>query len=333
VLRRWTQAAAAMAVGEAVTRATGGFASSNGDSGEALDLGPARLTVTFGFGEGMFVKNGVDRYGLAASKPGPLVPIPRFSADELDPTLCNGDLCVQACADDPTVAFHAVRNLIELGRGAVVPRWAQLGFGRTSGFGRETPRNLMGFKDGTNNLDPTDVAQMRSHVWADEVSPNWMVNGTYMVVRRIRMRLEHWDASALNEQEQTIGRRKISGAPIGGQKETDPVNRSKIPLGAHIIQANPRQASSERERILRRGYSFVEGIDPEFREVEAGLLFICFQQDPRRQFIPIQTRLDAHDHLSEYVFHTGSAIFAIPPGAHPGGYVGETLLRQKDSLA
>jgi deferrochelatase/peroxidase EfeB len=332
LMRRWTEAAEEMTSGREVAAARGGFASTTGDSGEALGLGPARLTVTFGFGEGLFVKEGQDRYGLATLKPEPLVPIPHFSSDELDPSRSGGDLCVQACADDPTVAFHAVRNLVELARGAAVPRWAQLGFGRTSGLGSATPRNLMGFKDGTNNLDPTDEAQMRNNVWVDDSGPRWMKSGTYMVVRRIRMRLEHWDTSAVTEQERTIGRYKVSGAPLGEKSPTAAVNPSRLPQDAHIIQANPRTAGSERERILRRGYSFVDGIDPDFRELEAGLLFVCFQQDPRRQFIAIQQRLDAHDHLSEYVFHTGSAMFAIPPGARPGAYVGETLLTQGSSL-
>lgn len=331
LMHRWTDAAAELTAGRPVGAAAGGFASTTGDSGEALGLGPARLTLTFGLGPGLFSEAGQDRFGLAAQRPAPLVEIPPFVNDQLDPQRSGGDLCVQACADDPVVAFHAVRNLVELGRGAVVPRWAQLGFGRTARSGGQTPRNLMGFKDGTNNLNPADPDQMRRNVWADGRSPRWMQRGTYMVVRRIRMRIEHWDASALSEQERTIGREKVSGAPLGAKTEFAPVRRGALPSDAHIMQANPRTAGSERERILRRGYSFVDGIDSEFREVEAGLLFICFQQDPRRQFVAIQSRLATHDHLSEYVFHTGSAIFAIPPGTTRHGMIGQELFRDARS--
>jgi deferrochelatase/peroxidase EfeB len=185
---------------------------------------------------------------------------------------------------------------------------------------------LLGFKDGTNNLDPRDEEVMARNVWVGpDDEPAWMRGGTYTVVRRIRMRIEHWDSVSLEEQERTFGRRKVSGAPFGGEAESDPVDPAKLPPDCHIIQANPGTPGSEAERILRRSYSFSDGFDSRFGELDAGLFFICFQRDPRKQFIPIQTRLAENDHLSEYTFHTGSAVFAIPPGVREGEYIGQTL--------
>ena len=303
------------------------------DTGEALGSAPGRLTVTFGLGPGVFERDGEDRLGLRSRKPAALREIPPLPADELDPAISGGDLCVQACSDDPQVAFHAVRDLARIGRGAVVMRWSQLGFGRTSTTSRTqaTPRNLMGFKDGTNNIRAEDTDDMRRFVWLGAGDrPGWMRNGTYMVTRRIRMLLEVWDRSSLRDQEQTIGRRKYSGAPIGEQDEFDPVElgarqggRPTIPMDAHIRLAAP--ADNADERILRRGYSFTDGVVEELGELDAGLFFICFQRDPLRQFTAIQRRLGSSDALNEYIRHTSSAIFAIPPGARPGGFVGEGL--------
>src|SRR5207344_558880 len=185
-------------------------------------LSPARLTVTSGFGPTLF-----DRFGLGRLRPAALAELPLFAGDELDPNRSGGDLAVQACADDPQVAFHAVRNLARLGRGAVVMRWSQLGFGRTSSTSRaqDTPRNLMGFKDGTNNIKLEDHEALAKHVWVpDGAQPEWLAGGTYLIARRIRMLIEVWDRATLVDQEQTIGRAKVSGAPLGAAHEFDKVN-------------------------------------------------------------------------------------------------------------
>src|SRR6185436_6997554 len=194
------------------------------DTGEALGLTPARLTLTFGFGSSLFD----DRFGLAAHRPPALRELPPLPGDELDPARSDGDLCVQACANDPQVAFHAVRNLARIGRGVVTVRWSQLGFGRTSSTSRAqaTPRNLMGFKDGTANLKAEDTAALAAHVWVagDRAGePAWLRQGTYLVARRIRMLIEAWDRAALGEQERTIGRHKDSGAPLGARDEFAPL--------------------------------------------------------------------------------------------------------------
>ena len=300
------------------------------DTGETVGLLPSRLTVTFGFGPSLFERR---ELGLQGSRPAALAPIPPLPADELNALESDGDICVQACSDDPQVAFHAIRNLARIGRGTVVMRWSQLGFGRTASTSRsqETPRNLMGFKDGTANIKAEDTAAMDRYVWVGGEGPAWMRGGSYVVSRRIRMLLEVWDRSALEDQEQTIGRAKYSGAPLGESEEFDPIDLKAekdgepvIPTNSHVRLASATENSGE--RILRRGYSFTDGVDESLGELEAGLFFICFQRDPRKQFVPIQTRLGSNDALNEYIKHVGSALFAVPPGARKGGYVGETLL-------
>ena len=319
LLRRWTGACRLMTAGHELGAIHGQW-SPPVDTGEAAGLPAARLTFTVGFGPSLFSAIGRD-----SMRPRQLADLPHFPGDALDPARSNGDLCVQACADDPQVAFHAIRNLARIGLGTVALRWTQSGFlSRPSG---ETPRNLMGFKDGTANLDPTDDARMRRNVWAAASDGQaWMAGGSYLVSRRIRIRVEAWDRSSLHEQEHSVGRRKQSGAPFGGRSEHDPVRVSETPAGAHIRLANPRTGrASEHERILRRGYSFDDGLVAGLTQADAGLMFLAYQRDPRHQFVTIQTRLAASDKLGEYLEHTSSGVWAVPPGARPGGYVGETL--------
>ncbi|HEY7267770.1 MAG TPA: iron uptake transporter deferrochelatase/peroxidase subunit [Solirubrobacterales bacterium] len=332
LLREWSDAAAQMTQGAMVGNANEERLAPPDDTGETVGLRSASLTVTFGLGPDVFERDGRDRFGLRSRRPHALRQIEPLPADVLDPELSGGDLCVQACSDDPQVAFHAVRNLARLGRGAAVMRWSQLGFGRTSSTTRSqaTPRNLMGFKDGTRNLRAEDTEAMQRFVWLGEGDDvPWMANGTYMVTRRIRMLIETWDRTSLGEQEKTIGRSKYSGAPLGGAKEFDAPDlaasggKPVIPADAHI-----RLASSEANggaEILRRGYSFTDGVVEELGELDAGLFFICFQKDPKAQFEAIQRRLGSNDALNEYIKHTSSAVFAIPPGARRGGFVGEGL--------
>jgi deferrochelatase/peroxidase EfeB len=324
LLREWTDAAAHMTLGAPAGPNNHSLPAPPDDTGEALGLPPSRLTVTFGLGPTLFDTG--RGFGISEQQPDKLRKLPPLPGDELDPDRSGGDLCVQACADDPQVAFHAVRNLARLGRGSVVMRWCQLGFGRTSTTSRSqsTPRNLMGFKDGTNNIRAEDTALMNQHIWVGQSdSPAWMRGGSYLVARRIRMLIEVWDRASLGDQQDTIGRIKESGAPLGGQVENDPVKLSKVPVDAHIRLAAPSENGGE--RILRRGYSFTDGMDEDLGQLDAGLFFICFQRDPERQFVAIQRRLGSSDALNEYIKHTGSAVFAVPPGVRPGGYVGEGL--------
>jgi deferrochelatase/peroxidase EfeB len=235
---------------------------------------------------------------------------------------------LQACADRQIVVEHAIRDLARLGRSAVSLRWQRAGFNEpptvpTPG----TPRNLLGFKDGTANLDATDAAQMRRNVWVAETDgPDWMIGGTYMVYREVRLHIEDWDDSPLEEQQDTFGRYKVSGAPYGGRNESDAVDVTKLPVDSHVRLANPRTGQgSEDERILRRGYNFHDGFDPAVGSYRSGLAFVGYQRDPRRQFVTIQQRLAASDALNEYAVHTASGVFAVPPGVARGDFVGSRL--------
>jgi deferrochelatase/peroxidase EfeB len=329
LMRAWTVAAAEASAGEMVGNVNDVPLAPPDDTGETVGLLPSRLTVTFGFGPSLFEKPGL---GLATKRPAALRPLPRLPADELDPAESGGDICVQACSDDPQVAFHAIRNLARIGRGTVAVHWSQLGFGRTASNSRsqETPRNLMGMKDGTANIRGEDAEDMEKFVWVGGEGPPWMRGGTYMVTRRIRMLLEVWDRAPLQDQERAVGRHKYSGAPLGGSDEFEPLpldaergGRPLIPADAHVRLASARENGGA--RILRRGYSFTDGVDESLGELEAGLFFISFQRDPE-QFVAIQRRLGSTDALNEYVKHVGSALFAAPPGAPPAGYIGEGLL-------
>jgi deferrochelatase/peroxidase EfeB len=297
------------------------------DTGEALGLGPSRLTITIGLGPGVFQSG---RFGLQTQRPAPLVELPSFANDSLEQGICHGDVAVQACADDPQVAFHAVHDLIRLASPVAVPRWALAGFSRTlNTAGQATRRNLFGFKEGTANIVGEDRVALQKFVWAGAPeSPAWMNGGSYMVVRRIQMLLHQWDSISLDQQERTFGRHKLSGAPLGQRHEHDPIDLNATAHGrlaisrlAHIRLASPDYNNGQ--RILRRGYSYTDGLDAG--AAAAGQLFICFQRDPRAQFIPMQTRLALNDLLNEHTRHIGSAIFACPPGAQRGGFVGEGL--------
>jgi deferrochelatase/peroxidase EfeB len=328
MLRTWSAAAEAMTAGAPVPGDSAGLQVPPADTGEAAGLAPGRLTVTIGYGPSLFD----DRFGLAARKPAALNPLPALPGEILDPTRTGGDLCIQACSDDPVVAFHVVRNLARLGRGTVVTRWTQLGFGRTSstGAGQETPRNLMGFKDGTRNLRSDDTAGFDQHVWVSGAEPQaWMRGGSYLVARRIRMFLETWDRDRLDDQQNVFGRVKGTGAPLTGKAEFDtPDFTAAGPTGTLIADdAHIRLAAPENNgglRILRRGYSFTDGTDPQTGDLDAGLFFLSFQNDPA-SFVALQRKLGHGDALNEYIRHVGSGLFAVPGGVQGSAAWGDGL--------
>jgi deferrochelatase/peroxidase EfeB len=331
LLQTWTQAAAAMTAGQQVPGDSTNPAAPPADTGEAYGAPAANLTITFGFGPGVFD----DRFGLAGKRPAALADLPHLPPANLDPDRTGGDLCVQACSDDPIVAFHAIRNLARLGRGTVVMRWSQLGFGKatSNGASQETPRNLMGFKDGTRNIDGGDNALMDAHVWvASETDQPWMRAGSYLVARRIRMHLEGWDRDVLSDQQNVFGRAKYTGAPLTGHAEHDTPDFTAVTTaGSPVIpvDSHVRLAAHETNnglRILRRGYSFTDGMLPESGELDAGLFFVAFQKDPRAQFVVLQRKLGMNDALNEYIEHVGSGLFACPPGVRDAGdYWGSAL--------
>jgi deferrochelatase/peroxidase EfeB len=333
LLQDWSYAAARMTQGLDVsaTGAVGGSPQAPpDDTGEALGLPASALTITFGFGPGLFEKNGADRYGIASRRPPELTDLPPFLGDQLEAQSSSGDLCIQACADDPQVAVHAIRNLSRIAFGRAQIRWSQLGFGRTSKttLDQSTPRNLFGFKDGTANILADDAAALRTHVWVSGGDgPAWLAGGSYLVARKIRQTIETWDRLRLAEQERTIGREKGDGAPLsGGSEFTAPDFHAKkdgvtaIDVRSHVRMAHPD--FNDGIRLLRRGYNFVDGND-QLGSLSAGLFFLSYQRAPER-FVTIQRAL-AKDLLSEYLVHVGSAIFAVPPGAAQGSYVGSGL--------
>jgi deferrochelatase/peroxidase EfeB len=338
LLKDWTAAAARMTQGLGageIGPTSGSYAAPPDDTGEAIGLPPAGLTITFGFGPTLFHKDGKSRFGLANRQPDALQRLPHFPADKLNPQKSDGDLCIQACADDPQVAVHAVRNLARIAFGRASLRWSQLGFGRTSSTStsQATPRNLMGFKDGTMNLKAEDPAAVDEHVWVPpdaDSNGGWLAGGSYLVVRRVNMTIEIWDRQPLSEQERIIGRTKAEGAPLtGGSEFSHPDFALKgsdgeplMAADAHVRMVHPDNNGGA--KMLRRGYNFVDGSDGLGR-MDAGLFFLVFVRDPRTHFIPIQMKLGLGDGLSEYLQHTGSALFAIPRGIAQGEYVGQAL--------
>jgi deferrochelatase/peroxidase EfeB len=332
LLKDWTAAAAAMTAGKTVPGDNDNPDAPPADTGEAYGVSPANLTITIGFGPSLFD----DRFGLAGKRPAALADLPHLAPENLDPDRTGGDLCIQACSDDGVVAFHAIRNLARIGRGTVVMRWSQLGFGKatSNGADQETPRNLMGFKDGTRNIHGDDDTLMNGHVWVgSEADQAWMHGGSYLVARRIRMHIESWDRDALADQQHVFGRAKYSGAPLSGVHEMDPPDFKALgPNGGPAIPADAhvRLAAHENNnglRILRRGYSFTDGMLPSSGELDAGLFFLAYQKDPRAQFVPLQRKLGSNDALNEYIQHVGSGLFACPPGVmNAGDYWGSSLL-------
>lgn len=328
LLQDWSYAASRMVQGLEVsaTGAVGGPAEAPpDDTGEALGLPAAGLTITFGFGPGLFENEDGDRYGIAAQRPAGLERLPAFLGDDLDPQTSHGDLCIQACADDPQVAVHAIRNLSRIAFGRARLRWSQLGFGKTSRTtaAQATPRNLFGFKDGTANILADDTEALDDHVWVStKDEPAWLAGGSYLVARKIAMLIETWDRVRLAEQDTIIGRDKGDGAPLsGGDEFTAPdFHGTAIDANSHVRLAHPEQ--NDGIRILRRGYNYVDGNNTLGR-LDAGLFFLSYQRDPA-QFISLQRRLST-DLMNEYIRHVGSGIWAVPAGAKPGSYVGAGL--------
>ncbi len=289
--------------------------------------GPTGTSVIVGFGPSLFDP----RFGLSDLRPDELVAMPRFVNDYLvDDARSHGDLSLVVQADTQDAANHALRQVLRRTRGDLSVRWLREGFNtldRAAPRGTAQARNLMGFKDGTANPDTSDAAAMDRHVWIqpEDGQPEWAIGGTFQAVRVIRMMVEFWDRTRLNEQESLIGRHRDSGAPLGAERETDaPVFDDD--LTSHIARANPRTPGSERNLILRRPFSYVGGVD-ENSQLDQGLIFTCYQRSLDAGFITVQKRLDG-EALEEYIRPLGGGFFVVPPG--PGssddGYLGQSLL-------
>jgi deferrochelatase/peroxidase EfeB len=278
---------------------------------------PDDLTVTISFGASLFD----GRYGLAARRPGELIRMPTFATDVLDPAQSHGDVMLQICAHQRDTVTHTLRELLRTVRGALQARWTVDGF-RSAPRGptpRNHTRNLFAFRDGTANPPTSDSELMNRLIWVGDSDQAWAAGGTFQVIRLIRMHVEFWDRIGLGEQEKLIGRVRSSGAPIGGEDEfddprydLDPEGR-RIPLSAHIRLANPRTAPTADQRILRRGYNYARGLDAA-GALDQGLVFVAFNQSPKRQFQTIQERLVAEP-MIDYITPVGGGYFFTPPGA------------------
>lgn len=334
LLQDWTYAASRLVMGLEVS-AKGAFGGGPylppDDTGEAADLGPSGLTLTFGFGRSLFrTDDGVDRFGLAGQLPSDFEPLPKMVNDFIDRARSGGDLCIQACANDPQVAVHAIRNLTRIGFGRTRLRWSQLGFGRTSSTStaQTTPRNLFGQKDGTNNLKAEEPDRLAEHVWISD-GPAWSRGGSYLVARRISMTIEVWDGLQLQEQDRVLGREKRSGAPLSGGEEftapdfaaTDERGKPVIDQRSHVFRTHPDNNSGI--AMLRRGYNFVDGNDDTGR-LDAGLFFVAFLKSPDR-FAKVHQNMARDDMFVEYLKTTSSSVFLVPPGVAEGQYVGQSL--------
>lgn len=294
------------------------------DNDPYLADNPERLTITFGFGPSFFKKLGLDGY-----LPEGFGELPAFSIDELQPEYSGGDVLIQMGSDDPLTLSHAMRQMTRTARSFATIVWSQLGFTRDQSLAssQETPRNLFGQKDGTVN--PRTPEEFDQQVWASG-SPQWFEGGTTMVLRRIEMNLDTWDTLDEGGKELAIGRKLESGAPLTGTQEFDPPDfearaENGLPIIPSFSHMRRARVGGPRQQFLRRGANYDEGIKPDGTP-NVGLLFAAYMANMEQQFVPVQQRLADLDILNTWTTPIGSAVFALPPGCQPGGYIGEGLL-------
>jgi deferrochelatase/peroxidase EfeB len=294
---------------------------------------PDNLTVTVALGASLFD----DRYGLQKLRPTRLIAMEQFPNDALEAHNCHGDVVLQFCSNTAETNIHALRDILRHTPDLLALRWKIDGFlppHTIKKLGKESVRNLLGFKDGTANLDASDDRLMNKIVWAEPNSdePAWTAGGTYQVIRVIRIFVERWDRDALVDQQQIIGREKAGGAPLTYANERDipdyaaDPKGARVPLTAHIRLANPRTPGTEANRILRRGYNYSRGVT-NAGQLDMGLLFVCFQSDLAAGFLTVQSRLNG-EQLEEYIKPVGGGYFFVLPGVRSkDDFFAEGLLR------
>jgi deferrochelatase/peroxidase EfeB len=348
LLKAWTAASARMSEGETAQPLESGLklavapltpkgadadefpdpGTRTADTGEVLEMPPSRLTLTFGFGAGLFAKDGKDRFGLAARRPEALVDIPNFgSIDQIAPEHTGGDIAIQACAEDPQIAFHAIRQLARIAEGVAQIRWVQTGYKPIVG-----DRHMLGFS--AEEKIPGMNAPESKAIWVGNEGPDWMRGGSYIVVRRIRFALEHWDQMPQAYQEAAVGEMKHAHMPAGqaqtGEKTDSSTIETEDATPPHLALVSPG-----RDAMLRRSYSYNDGVNftterwPPWRqglEYDAGMFFICFQRDPRTGFIAVFRQMANRDsRLNQFWTHVGGGLFAVPHGAKKSEYIGQDL--------
>lgn len=298
-------------------------------------LKDGRLSIMLGMGSALFEQEGKDRFGLASKKPLALKPMPQdLVGDKLNPSLLGGDIFLQISSDHPLINLHALRDILRYTKGQLSPNWAQPGFQRffNAAPGQAKARGLLGFLDGTANLDTANEELMNTLVWTGAEEPDWARGGTYVSARIIREQIERWDRLTLSQQENSIGRKKSNGAPLGDDTnkeltvpdyKTD-AEGEKNPLDSHIRKANPRLgAESDKRRMLRRGYLYFNGIDKSGL-LDAGFLFMGFCRNVVEQFEFVKRNYMSNHNfpqantgvqdLDEYLFCIGGGYFYVPPG-------------------
>ncbi|MEO4054815.1 iron uptake transporter deferrochelatase/peroxidase subunit [Solibacillus sp. CAU 1738] len=319
LFKKWTPLVVRLTNGELMADPSTNTRIPTSDTGESVGLDASNLTITFGVGPSLF-----DKFHISHLKPSELVDLPHFPKDQLVEEWTGGDLCIQACADDPQVAFHAVRNLVRAGSGKVEIKWSQAGFTSFPADG-STPRNLFAFKDGSVNPSKKEENDV---IWIQPgESKSWLTGGTYLVARKIQMHLETWDRTSLKDQEATFGRYRDSGAVFGKKGEFDDFDVEEKDVNSNYIIPDTSHVHLARKsgaQMLRRSYSYASGVMTKTGAHDAGLLFISFQKHPS-QFIKVQNSLGRMDKLNEYVTHRGSALFACFPGVQKGSYIGEAF--------
>ncbi len=295
-------------------------------------IAPDNLTITVSLGDSLFD----DRFGLRAQKPKKLQKMERFPNDALVSSLSHGDLLVQICANTQDTVIHALRDLIKHTPDLLSVRWKREGFisdHAARSKGKETPVNLLGFKDGTANPDSSDNALMEKVVWvtSDQAEPAWAVGGSYQAVRIIQFHVEFWDRTPLKEQQTIFGRDKQTGAPLGMHNEHDVPDYASDPggdviaLDSHIRLANPRTPETQSSLMMRRGYSYSLGVT-NAGQLDMGLLFVCYQHDLEKGFLTVQKRLNG-EALEEYIKPIGGGYFFVLPGVKDQNqYLGQALL-------
>ncbi len=340
LLKSWTSAAEAMMSGQTPLSAGDDQHKAPGDTGEAYDLGPYGLTVTFGFGASMFEDaDGNPRFGLDGKKPETLIhQMRKVAGDFLQEERCGGDLMIMACAEDPTVAIHAIHMFTKLGFGLVTVKWLQSGYAGTfSSAGKgHTPRNIFGFRDGTQASQlREDEEKLYENVWIHPEDPggDLFANGSFFCIRRIRLMVEVWDNLILSEQERAFGRAKLSGGPLSGGEEFDEVDYEAVDEAGNLLvpkeshQHAVGAATNNDRTMLRRSYSYMEGID-RLGNLDAGLAFIAYARDPNTNFVDIMEKMQ-NTLLLEYMKYEGSAVFLCPPGLGEGEeFIGQALFAE-----